>query len=92
HGRPPSLPPRVTALGSLLHHTRRVSDDYQPSNVVWSMFPEQALPENQPKNKALRRQLMAERALAALENWHSPALSPQTGRERDALGTDQAAV
>jgi hypothetical protein len=55
------------------------------------MFPDQALPENQPKNKALRRQLMAERALAALENWHSAPVPPQTGSTRDALATDQPA-
>ena len=92
HGRAPSLPPRVTALGSLLNHLRRPSDNYQPSNVVWSMFPEQELPENQPKNKALRRQLMAERALSALENWHSPRVAPQTERMLGALGADTSTV
>jgi methylenetetrahydrofolate--tRNA-(uracil-5-)-methyltransferase len=65
------LPPPETALGALYGHVRRPAKDYQPSNVVWSMFPDVALPDNQKKNKALRRQLLADRALAALEIWRA---------------------
>jgi methylenetetrahydrofolate--tRNA-(uracil-5-)-methyltransferase len=85
--RAPRLPPPATALGSLYAHLRRASANYQPSNVVWSMFPDVELPANQPKNRALRRQLLAERALAELENWHRNGLRAQTEPARTALAT-----
>ena len=85
--RAPRLPPPATALGSLYGHLRRASANYQPSNVVWSMFPDVELPANQPKNRALRRQLLAERALSELENWHRSGLRAQTEPARTALAT-----
>src|SRR4029077_9557183 len=39
HGHAPVLPPPTTARGALLGHLRKPSADFQPSNVVWSMFP-----------------------------------------------------
>jgi len=63
------LPPPETALGALYGHVRRVVPNYQPSNVVWSMFPDIDVPGPQKKNKPLRRQLLGERALNALESW-----------------------
>lgn len=71
-------PPPTTALGSLLGHVRKTSDNYQPSNVVWSMFPDVEVPGNQKKNKVLRRQLLAERALTALESWQRDGQPMQT--------------
>src|SRR5690606_23187816 len=32
-------PPPTTALGALRGHVRRPQPDFQPSNIVWSMFP-----------------------------------------------------
>ena len=75
------LPPPETALGALARHLRTERDDFQPSNVVWSMFP--PLPEVDkstiPKTagrrrrkvdfKRARREAGAERALAALGPW-----------------------
>jgi len=72
-GRPATPPPETTALGALLRHLRRPSDRFQPTNVVWSMFPDvelvDALGVNHKKNKGERRQLLAERALADLALW-----------------------
>jgi methylenetetrahydrofolate--tRNA-(uracil-5-)-methyltransferase len=67
-GRPPALP-EASALGALLGHVRRKTPDYQPTNIVWSMFPDVTLPATEKKNRALRRKLLAERALAELEIW-----------------------
>jgi methylenetetrahydrofolate--tRNA-(uracil-5-)-methyltransferase len=38
-GQPVPAPPPSSALGSLLGHLRRPNPDFQPSNVVFSMFP-----------------------------------------------------
>jgi len=65
-------PPPTTALGALLSHLRTPRQDFQPSNVVWSMFP--PLEGGGPKGprrgrKRQRRELMSRRALADLEPW-----------------------
>jgi methylenetetrahydrofolate--tRNA-(uracil-5-)-methyltransferase len=64
-----SPPPATTALGSLLGHLRRPSDNFQPSNVVWSMFPDIEFGLPAKKNKGLRREAMVKRALSELESW-----------------------
>ena len=74
-GRAGVAPPETTALGALMRHLRRPSDRFQPSNVVWSMFPDVDLPPATKKNKGERRQLLAERALTDLESWRkAPSL------------------
>jgi len=66
-------PPATTALGALLSHllpsTLRGGPGFQPSNVVWSMFP--ALPPREGKRlqKRDRYQALADRALIELEPW-----------------------
>ncbi len=64
-------PPETTALGALLGHLRRPSIDFQPSNVVWSMFPPIDVDDKQAKDKRMRRQKLAERALSDLGLWLS---------------------
>jgi methylenetetrahydrofolate--tRNA-(uracil-5-)-methyltransferase len=68
-GEPQRTPPRETALGALLGHLRRRSDDFQPSNVVWSMFPDIELPPNLARDKRARREALVERALSRLNEW-----------------------
>lgn len=75
HGASPVPPPDTTALGALLRHLRRPSKDFQPSNVVWSMFPEMEFPIQHKRDKGARRTAMAERALADLATWTSANLS-----------------
>ena len=68
HGRPSAPPPDTTALGALLGHLRRPSDDFQPSNVVWSMFaPIEGVPRRAGRKE--RRERLAARALDALTGW-----------------------
>jgi methylenetetrahydrofolate--tRNA-(uracil-5-)-methyltransferase len=66
-----SLPPRETALGSLWSHLRTPTDRYQPSNVIFSMFPSLAPHDGAGKQlrKRARYAVLAERALAALSPW-----------------------
>jgi methylenetetrahydrofolate--tRNA-(uracil-5-)-methyltransferase len=68
-GRDAVPPPPTTALGALLSHLRRelpAGVSFQPSNVVWSMFP--PLPDARLRKKA-RFEALAERALVDLEPW-----------------------
>lgn len=59
-------PPETTALACLLGHLKRPSKDFQPSNVMWNMFP----PHENPKlRKREKKAAMAERALADLAPW-----------------------
>jgi methylenetetrahydrofolate--tRNA-(uracil-5-)-methyltransferase len=65
-------PPATTALGALLRHVQTPRDDYQPSNVVWSMFPPLEGPRVRGPRKDRKRrahEAMAVRALADLEPW-----------------------
>ena len=59
-------PPPTTALGALRGHLRRPNDRFQPSNVVWSMFPPL---EGVRLAKRARFEAMAERALQDFEGW-----------------------
>jgi methylenetetrahydrofolate--tRNA-(uracil-5-)-methyltransferase len=69
HGRDASPPPATTALGSLLGHLRTERSDFQPSNVVWSMFPEIVGTRLGRQGRKERREALAARALADLEHW-----------------------
>jgi methylenetetrahydrofolate--tRNA-(uracil-5-)-methyltransferase len=66
-----SIPPRTTALGSLWAHLRTPSERFQPSNVIFSMFPPLGLsPEATRKlGKRGRYAALAERALTDLGPW-----------------------
>lgn len=61
----PVVPPE-TAMGALMHHiTNADVKHFQPMNVNYGLFPE--LPGRIKKKE--RRQKLAERALAALDEW-----------------------
>lgn len=66
HGKEPPLPPRETALGALVHRiTTADPKQFQPMNVNYGLFP----PLESRVKKKDRKLLLAERALAALEEW-----------------------
>lgn len=71
------LPPQTTALGALLGHLRPREDrkpgQFQPSNVVWSMFPplEEPVGKRGRRGRKERREAMAARALDDLQTWLS---------------------
>jgi methylenetetrahydrofolate--tRNA-(uracil-5-)-methyltransferase len=65
-GEPFQVPSPETALGALMHHiTNADVKHFQPMNVNYGLFPE--LPGKIKKKE--RRQKLAERALASLEEW-----------------------
>lgn len=65
-GKPLSMPPPETALGALMGHiTNADARHFQPMNINYGLFPE--LPGRVKKKE--RRQKLAERALAALDEW-----------------------
>ncbi|HET8934669.1 MAG TPA: methylenetetrahydrofolate--tRNA-(uracil(54)-C(5))-methyltransferase (FADH(2)-oxidizing) TrmFO [Polyangiales bacterium] len=59
-------PPATTALGSLLSHLRKPNPRFQPSNVVFSMFPEMVTGR---MGKRERHTALAKRALTDLDPW-----------------------
>ena len=62
----PPLPPPETALGALMAHiTNADARHFQPMNVNYGLFPE--LPGRVKKKE--KRQMLAERALTALDDW-----------------------
>jgi len=69
-GQSPLIPPRTTALGSLLAYiTQRGRKGFQPMNANYGLFP--------PMARSLRggekKRALAERALGALERWRDEA-------------------
>jgi methylenetetrahydrofolate--tRNA-(uracil-5-)-methyltransferase len=71
-GRALDAPPETTMLGGLYRHVRGVlradvTKDYTPSNVTWAMVP----PIKMRAKRRVRREKMAERALADLDTWLS---------------------
>ena len=85
-----SFPPRTTALGALVGHLRTPSTDFQPSNVLWSMFPplEGRAPRGR-KGRRARREAMAERATQDLRVWLSDMVPSPGGRFGSAEQTDR---
>ena len=62
----PVIPPRETALGSLVSHlTESDASRFQPSNINFGLFPAW----EKKIRKKFRGQERAQRALAALEKW-----------------------
>lgn len=62
----PVVPPRETALGSLINHlTESDPTRFQPSNINFGLFP----PWEKKIRKKFRGQERAERALTALDKW-----------------------
>lgn len=74
HGHGLRPPPQETALGALLGHLRTPAENFQPSNVNFGLMPGLAA----RGGRARRRQLYAERARAAWQEWNlqeKPTLS-----------------
>jgi methylenetetrahydrofolate--tRNA-(uracil-5-)-methyltransferase len=70
-GRPPRVLPRTTAMGALAHYVSHADPaHYQPSNITHGIM--EPLP-NPPRDKARKKALVAERALADLQAWMGEA-------------------
>jgi methylenetetrahydrofolate--tRNA-(uracil-5-)-methyltransferase len=69
-GLAPQVLPRTTAMGALAHYVSHADPDhYQPTNITHGIM--EPLPQP-PRDKARRKALMAERALADLETGTRP--------------------
>lgn len=66
-GLDPVAPPRTTAIGALAYYASHADPrHYQPSNITFGIMPPL---EPAPRDKARRKQLLADRALADLAAW-----------------------
>lgn len=83
--RPFVPPPPTTALGALLNYpVTAPADGFQPMNITYGLFPEL---EQRIRKRRDRREALAARALADLDNWRSDQpealpvapLQPSTG-------------
>ncbi|HEV2419295.1 MAG TPA: methylenetetrahydrofolate--tRNA-(uracil(54)-C(5))-methyltransferase (FADH(2)-oxidizing) TrmFO [Terriglobia bacterium] len=70
-------PPRVTALGSLVHFiTHADPSNYQPTNISFDLLPPiEGLPRSIARDRKARRERQCEQALAAIEEWRVAQMS-----------------
>ncbi len=79
-GLAPVTLPRATAIGALAHYVSHADPaHYQPTNITFGIMEPLEQP---PRKKALRKEAVAGRALAALDEWKAahlehPVPSPQ---------------
>jgi len=81
-----SFPPATTMLGGMVGHLRQPNDDFQPSNVMFSMVP--AI-EGRRLNKRARRDLQSARALQDLGVWLSGVVESNDERIGSARTADR---
>ncbi|MFW2387299.1 MAG: methylenetetrahydrofolate--tRNA-(uracil(54)-C(5))-methyltransferase (FADH(2)-oxidizing) TrmFO [Polyangiales bacterium] len=86
-GIPFSFPPRSTMLGGMVGHLRDPNDDFQPSNVMFSMVPPI---EGRRLNKRARRDAQSERALQDLGAWLSGVLESPDGGDGPAPSANRS--
>jgi len=73
-GKAAKVPPADTMLGSLVRYITRpeaIGRDFQPINSNWGILPPLPNKAQFKKNKPLRNQHYAERALSAIQTWGS---------------------
>jgi methylenetetrahydrofolate--tRNA-(uracil-5-)-methyltransferase len=77
-GEVPIPPPRVTALGSLVHYiTHADPRKFQPANITFDLLPPL---EKKVRDRKLRHQIQCELALRGLESWLDRAQSAKVAR------------
>ncbi len=82
HGQRPSAPPRTTALGALAYYASHADPKtYQPSNITHGIM---APLDQPPRDKARKKALIAERALADLDAWlNDPQNSQKASQDQE---------
>ena len=80
-GRVVEMPPATTAMGGLVRHLRTERDNFQPSNVTWSMVTPW---DGKRLKKRDRYEAMAERALRDFEPWCARVKSSVVGSSESA--------
>ena len=86
-GRHFEFPPPTTMLGGLVGHLRMPHEDFQPSNVMWSMVPP---PGGKRLPKRARRDAQSERALQDLGAWLSAVVESNDGADRSPGKADRS--
>lgn len=62
--------PKDTMLGALTHYiTDPQNDNFQPINSNWGIVPPVELPKKERKNKKLKGEMMAQRAIQSLKSY-----------------------
>ena len=84
-GLEPEAPPRVTALGSLVHYvTHADAKNFQPANITFDLLPSL---EQKVRDRAQRHRLQCERALQEMDAWlKRPTQRPQRETEVVKIG------
>jgi len=85
-GRVFSFPPGTTMLGGMIGHLREPNDDFQPSNVMFSMVPTVGEPR---LGKRARRDAQSERALQDLGVWLSSVVESNDALDGSARTADR---
>jgi methylenetetrahydrofolate--tRNA-(uracil-5-)-methyltransferase len=85
-GRIFSFPPGTTMLGGMIGHLREPNDDFQPSNVMFSMVPTIGEPR---LGKRARRDAQSERALQDLGVWLSSVVESNDALDGSARTADR---
>lgn len=66
-GEAPGVPPRTTAIGALAYYVSHADPrDYQPTNITFGIM---APLDSPPRSRQVRKQALADRALADLTAW-----------------------
>jgi methylenetetrahydrofolate--tRNA-(uracil-5-)-methyltransferase len=74
--RPLATPPRTTAIGALAYYVSHAeAGNYQPSNITHGIMAPLPHP---PRDKARKKAMLAERALADLETWQNERTPART--------------
>ena len=81
HGEVFRVPPRTTALGSLVHYlTHAHPANFQPANISFDLLaPMDGLPKAVARDRRVRRERQCERALKDLPQWLECVQSPPRG-------------
>jgi methylenetetrahydrofolate--tRNA-(uracil-5-)-methyltransferase len=82
-GDDPVIPPTVTMLGALYRYLREADPaHFQPMNANFGLVDE--LPEP-VRDKKRKREIIAERALSAMEEWAAPHTASESGKHNVAV-------
>lgn len=84
-GAEPAVPPPTTMLGALYRYLREADPkQFQPMNANFGLLDELG---ERVKDKRRKKELLAERALAEMERWATPAVGAGRGRGNDAVAS-----
>ncbi len=79
NGREISMPPRESALGSLLNGITEDNEYFQPTNINFGLFPNIVQTGKKREWKEKKRELQIERAKTALRGWlETKGIAPVT--------------